>query len=66
MGKSIMIGIGVFVLGFVVSVLLSLVFYSGDTEHSYYYAIIFSTLYLSAIVAISTSLMITELKKPKN
>lgn len=66
MGKSIMIGIGVFILGFLVSVLLALVFYSGDTEHSYYYAIIFSTLFLSAIVAISTSLIITELRKSKN
>lgn len=61
--KSVLIGIGIYVFGFVLACLSSAIFYSGNAENSYYYGIIFSVLYLSAIVGISTSLIIIELRK---
>ena len=61
--KSIALGIGIFILGFIVATLGSGIFNSGSAEFSYYYAIIFSILYLCAIVGISTSLILKELKK---
>ena len=61
--KSVLIGIGVYVFGFILVTLCSSIFNSGNDEFSYYYAIIFSILYLSAIVGISTSLILKELKR---
>lgn len=65
MGKSIIIGIAVFVLGFLLSVLLGNAFSNGIAENSYYYGIIFSVLYLSSILAISTTVLIEEIRKAK-
>jgi hypothetical protein len=61
--KSVFIGIGVYIFGFILITLCSSVFNSGNAEFSYYYAIVFSILYLSAIVGISTSLILKELKR---
>jgi len=46
----------------IVSGLSSSIFDGGQVEYSYYYTIIFSILYLSAIVEISTSLILKELR----
>lgn len=61
--KSIFIGIGVYIFGFILVTLCSGIFNSGNAEFSYYYAIVFSILYLSAIVGFSTSLILKELKR---
>ena len=67
MMKMLIIGMGIFILGFIVVVLCTGVFSdSGDVEYSYYYAIIFSILYLCTIVGISTSLIINEIRKNKD
>jgi hypothetical protein len=63
--KSVVIGIGIYIFGFILVILCSSVFNSGNAEFSYYYAIVFSILYLSAIVGISTSLILKELKRKK-
>jgi hypothetical protein len=64
--KSIFIGIGVYVFGFILVSLCSYTFDNGNVEFSYasiYYGILFSILYLSAIIGISTSLILKELKR---
>jgi hypothetical protein len=61
--KSVLIGIGVYILGFILVTLCADIFNSGNVEISYYYAIVFSILYLSAIVGISTSPILKELKR---
>lgn len=61
--KSVFIGIGIYILGFILITLCSGIFDSGNVQFSYYYAIVFSILYLSAIVGISTSLILKELKR---
>ena len=62
MKKSILIGIGIFILGFMISAFFGNLFSSGDIEHSYLNGIIFSILYLSSIIGISTTLIIKEIK----
>lgn len=64
--KNILMGIGVFVFGFVLVTLCSSIFESGNVEFSYYYGITFSVLYLSAIMAISTSLIIKEIRNKQH
>ncbi len=64
--NSVMLGIGIYILGFIISVLSSGIFDGGQVEFSYYYTIIFSILYLSAIVGISTSLILKELRNNRN
>lgn len=58
----LMLGIGIYILGFIITVISAGIF---DTtgQSSYYYRIIFSILYLSAIVGVSTSLILRELRK---
>ncbi len=63
MKKSVFIGILVYVFGFILVSLCSKIFDGGKVEFSYYYAIVFSILYLSAIVGVSTSLILKELKR---
>ncbi len=63
--KSIIIGLGIFILGFPIVSLSSSLFNSGNAEYSYYYAIIFSILYLSSIVGFSTSMILNELRTLK-
>ena len=63
MKKPVLIGILVYVFGFILVSLCSEIFYGGKIEFSYYYAIIFSVLYLSAIVGVSTSLILKELRR---
>ena len=63
MKKSVLIGILVYVFGFILVSLCSKIFDGGKVEFSYYYAIIFSVLYLSAIVGVSTSLILKELRR---
>lgn len=64
--KTVKIGIGIFVLGFIVTLFCASIFNSGNVEYSYYYGIIFSILYLCAVVGISTSLVIKELRTIKD
>lgn len=59
-------GIGIYILGFILVVLFTSIFDSGRVEFSYYYAIVFSILYLSAIVGISTSFILKELRNNRN
>jgi Kef-type K+ transport system membrane component KefB len=61
--KSIIVGVVIYILGFILVALCSSIFDSGNVEFSYYYGIIFSILYLSAIVGISTKLILKELRK---
>lgn len=58
----LMLGIGIYILGFIITVISAGIF---DTtgQSSNYYGIIFSILYLSAIVGVSTSLILRELRK---
>lgn len=66
MKKSILIGTGIFALGYIVIFLCILIFVGDNNqsaEYSYYYAIVFSILYLSAIVGVSASLILKELKR---
>lgn len=64
--KSVMIGIGIYILGFIIIVLCADIISGSNSEISYYYGIIFSILYLSAVVGISTSLILNELKNNQN
>lgn len=60
---SVLIGIGVFIIGFIISSTGSS-FLNGDSaEFSYYSAIIFSVLYLSGVVGVATSLILKALEK---
>lgn len=65
MKKSIIIGVSIYILGFILVVFSSSIINSGNAEYSYYYGIIFSILYLSSIVGISTSIILRELKRIK-
>ena len=61
--KALWLGVGIYVLGFFV-VALSANIWSNPAsppEFGYYYAIVFSALYLAAVVGISTSLIIKKL-----
>jgi hypothetical protein len=62
MRRSILIGIAIYILGFLTSVYLGNIFSNGDVNHSYFAASIFSVLYLSSIVAISASLILGEIR----
>lgn len=62
MKKPILIGIGIFILGFIISAFFGNLFSSGDVEHSYLSGIIFSILYLSSVIGISTTLILKEIK----
>lgn len=61
MKKSILIGTGIFVLGFIISVLCGNFWANGNVEHSYLNSIIFSILYLSSVIGISTTLILKEI-----
>jgi len=63
--NSLVLGIAIYILGFIICGLSSSIFDGGQVEFSYYYGIIFSILYLSAIVGISTSLILRELRNNK-
>jgi vacuolar-type H+-ATPase subunit I/STV1 len=64
MKKSILIGISLYIFGFIFVIVCTTIFNSDkNVEHSYYYAIIFSILYLCSIVGVSTSLILKELRK---
>lgn len=57
-------GIGIYIGGFIlVSISANVMNSNSDIIFSYYYGIIFSILYLSAVVGISTCLIINELRK---
>lgn len=66
MKKSILIGTGIFALGYI-AIFLCILIFVGDNnspaEYSYYYAIVFSILYLSAVVGVLASLILKELKR---
>lgn len=61
--KSVLIGIGVFIVGFIISIIGSNFFDGGSAEFSYYTAIVFSVLYLSGVVGVATSLILKALEK---
>lgn len=57
-------GIGIYIGGLIlVSISANVMNSNSDIVFSYYYGIIFSILYLSAVVGISTCLIINELRK---
>jgi len=62
MKKSILIGIGIYILGFLTTGVLGNLFSSGDVEHSYLLGITFAILYVSSVIGISTSLILKEMK----
>lgn len=66
MKKLILIGSSIYILGYILVVFSSSIVDSGVVENSYYYGIIFSILYLSAIVGVSTLLILKELRKIQN
>ncbi|NNU78579.1 hypothetical protein [Clostridium estertheticum] len=66
MKKIILVGTGIFILGFIVSGFCGNLFSSGDVEHSYLNGIIFSILYLSSVIGISTTLILKEIKTTRN
>ena len=61
--KSLIVGVGIYILGFILVTLCTSIFSSGNAEFSYYYAIVFSILYLSSVVGVSTSLILKELRR---
>lgn len=61
--KSVLIGIGIFIMGFIISIAGSNFFDGGSAEFSYYTAIVFSILYLSGVVGVATSLILKVLEK---
>ena len=60
---SVLIGIGVFIIGFIISSTGSSFLNGGSAEFSYYSAIIFSVLYLSGGRGVATSLILKALEK---
>lgn len=63
MKKSILVGIGIYIFGYITIFLCIAIFLREvEAEFSYYYGIIFAILYLSAVVGISASLILKELK----
>lgn len=64
--KNIFIGIGIYILGFIIAIISSSFWDSGNVEYSYYYGIIFSVLYLASVVGVCTSLIIKHIKEIKN
>jgi len=57
-------GIGIYIGGLILAVIsTNLINSNSDVVFSYYYGIMFSILYLSAVVGISTCLIIKELRK---
>lgn len=63
--KSLLVGIGIYILGFFLTASCASLFDSGNAEYSYYYAIVFSILYLCATVSVCASLILNELKKDR-
>lgn len=61
--KGIVIYIGGLIL---IAISTNLINSNSDVVFSYYYGIIFSILYLSAVVGISTCLILRELRKNNN
>ena len=60
-------GFAIYIGGFILAGISTNVINSNsDVVFSYYYCIIFSILYLSAVVGISACLIIRELRKNKN
>ncbi|RFB09452.1 hypothetical protein DZB84_24325 [Bacillus sp. HNG] len=60
--KYILMGILVFVIGFILVGFLS-GFTSGNAEFSYYAAISNSLIYLASVIAVCTFLIVNNLKK---
>jgi len=58
--KSFFLGVGIYVLGFIVATFCANIF-NPPAEYSYYYGIIFSVLYLAAVVGVCTSLVLKKL-----
>lgn len=63
--KSFLIGVAVYIFGFILVLICSNLFDSKD-QYAYYYAIIFSILYLCSVIGISTSLILNQIKEQKN
>lgn len=63
MKKPLLLGIGVYILGFIIVTISVFIFGRNKVEYSYYYAIIYSILYLSSIVTISTYNIINEIRR---
>lgn len=64
--KQVILGAGIYILGFILVSLCSNFFAGNNVEHSYYYGIIFSILYLATIVGISTDLILKKVEKRLN
>ncbi|MFT8315654.1 MAG: hypothetical protein ABF633_15600 [Clostridium sp.] len=61
MKKSIFIGIGIFILGYIFILIVANLLANGDGEHSYEYGIICAIIFLAAIVGTSASLILKKI-----
>lgn len=59
--KHLPIAIITFILGFIVTIIFSSIFDGNSTEYSYLSAITCSVLFLSAVVVLSTGLILDKL-----
>lgn len=62
--KYILIGISIYIVGFIISGYLANLF-AKEVLYSYLYAIFFSILFLASVVGVSVSLLINEIRKKK-
>ena len=60
--KSMLIGFGVYLVGFIL-VGLTVSIYNGTPQFSFYRAITYSILYLAAVIAVCASLVIKNMNK---
>lgn len=62
--KYILIGISVYVLGFIISTYLAN-FFTKEILYSYLYGIFFAILFLASVIGVSVALLINEIRKKK-
>lgn len=60
--KALLLGIGVFILGFLISGLCAVI-PTGGQDMYFYLFIAFAVLYLSSVVSVCTYLILTKIKK---
>lgn len=63
--KPFLIGLAVYFLGYLITALISEFFAGGDIQRSYFCGIIYSILYLSAVVATVGATIIEEIRNSK-
>lgn len=60
--KYILIGIGIYVLGFLIATSCSN-FFTNEILYSYLYGIFFAILFLASVVGVSTAIILNEIRK---